>query len=62
MNRKITTNSQLLKTEPKKKNQNKQTTRTGTESLKWRSCEGLSLGREKLGEKVQGISSINGSY
>ena len=38
----MTTNSQLLTTEPKKKKtqkqkQTKQTTRTGTESQKWRS-------------------------
>ena len=38
MNSKMTTNSQLLTTEPKQKqNQTKQTTRTGTESQKWRS-------------------------
>ena len=34
MNSKMRTNSQLSKTEPKK--QTKQTTRTGTESQKWR--------------------------
>ena len=34
MNSKMTTNSQLLTTEPKK--QAKQTTTTGTESQKWR--------------------------
>ena len=36
----MTTNSQLLKTEPKRKQkqkQTKQTSRTGTESQKWRS-------------------------
>ena len=43
----MTTNSQLLKTEPKKKNQNKQTTRTGTEPEKWRSHGGLSVERER---------------
>ena len=38
MNSKITPNSQLLPTEPKRKKKNpKQTTRTGTESQKWRS-------------------------
>ena len=39
MNSKMTTNSQLSTTEPKKKQrlkQTKQTTRTGTESQKWR--------------------------
>ena len=38
------TNSQLLKTEPKKQKQAKQTTRTGTESQKWRQHGGLSEG------------------
>ena len=48
MNLKITTNSQLSTTEPKKKQkqkQTKQTTRTGTESQKWKSHGGLSVGR-----------------
>ena len=43
----MTTNSQLLTTERKNKQTNKQTkqtTRTGTESQKWRSHEGLSTG------------------
>ena len=57
----MTTNSQLSTTEPKK-TQTKQTTRTGTESLNWRShgelAAGEWVGRE--GEKVQRISSING--
>ena len=37
-----------------------QTIKTGTESQKWRSHGGLSLGRgrERMGEKVQGIRSI----
>ena len=62
MNNKMATNSQLSTTEPKKQKQTKQTTRTGTESQKWRSHGGLSVGRqrERIGEKVQGISSING--
>ena len=38
MNSKITANSQLLTTTPKTKTQ--QTTRTGTESQKWRSHGG----------------------
>ena len=41
----MTSNSQLLTTEPKTKvktKTNKQTTRTGTESQKWRSHGGLS--------------------
>ena len=54
MNSKMTTNSQLLTTEPKKKRnknkQTKQTTRTGTDSQKWRSHGGLSVG-EWEGEK-----------
>ena len=63
MNSKMTTNSQLLTTEPKiKQKQTKQTTRTGTEPQKWRSHGRLSagkwVGREE--EKVQKISSING--
>ena len=61
MNNKMTTNSQLSTTEPKK-TKPKQTTRTGTEPQKWRSHGGLSsgewVGRER--EKVQRISSING--
>ena len=46
MNSKMTTNSQLLTTETKnkKQKQTKQTTRTGTESQKWRSHGGLSAG------------------
>ena len=40
------TNSQLSTTEPKQK-QTKQTTRIGTESQKWRSRGGLSVGRGK---------------
>ena len=45
------TNSQLSTTEPKtqKQKQTKQTTRTGTESQKWRSCGGLSV-RRRWGE------------
>ena len=39
MNSKVTANSQLLTTTPKTKT--KQTTRTGKESQKWRSHEGL---------------------
>ena len=44
----MTTNSQVSTTEPKniqKQKQTKQTTRTGTESQKWRSHAGLSAGR-----------------
>ena len=48
MNSKLTTNSQLSITKPKKKqkqNQTKQTTRRGTESQKWTSHGGLSVGK-----------------
>ena len=57
----MTTNAQLSTTEPKKQKQTKQTTRTGTESQKWRSHGVLSVGRGRRGEKVQGISK-NGRY
>ena len=40
----MTTNSQLSTTKHKKKKP-KQTTRTGTESQKWRSPGGLSVGK-----------------
>ena len=42
MNSKMTTNSQLLTTKPKK--QTKQTARTGKKSQKWRSHGGFSAG------------------
>ena len=60
-NSKMTTNSQLLTTEPKAK-QTKQTTRTGTESQNGDHMEGYQQlgGRGRLEEKVQGIRSING--
>ena len=60
MNSKMIINSQLSTTEPKKQKQNqqqtKQTTRTGTESQKWRSHGGLSAGMEsgENGGKVTG--------
>ena len=41
----MTINSQLSTTKPKRQNQTKQTTRTGTESQKWRSHGWLSAGR-----------------
>ena len=65
MNSKITTNSQLSTTKPKEKTKAKQTmqtTRTGTESQKWRSHRGLSVARGRMGEKIQAIRSINGRY
>ena len=42
---KMTINSQLSTTEPKKQKQTKQTTRKGKESQKWRSHGGLSVGK-----------------
>ena len=48
MNSKMTTNSQLSTTEPKNKTtkiKTKQTTRTGTESEKWTSHGGFSVGK-----------------
>ena len=53
MNSKMTTNSQLSTTEPKKQKQKqiKQTPRTGTESQKWRSHGGLSAGKSEDGGK-----------
>ena len=51
MNSKMTTISQLSTTESKKtKIKTKQTTRTGTESQKWRSQGGLSAGTGWKGE------------
>ena len=44
----MTTNSRLSTTEPKRQKQTKQTTRTGTESEKWRSHGGLSVGSGRL--------------
>ena len=62
---KMTTNSQLSTNELKKnpmKTKTKQTARTGTESEKWTSHGGFSVGRRKggIGGKVQGGSSIIG--
>ena len=57
MNSKMTTNSQLSTTEPKKQKQKqtKQRTRTGTESQKWRSHGGLSVvgGKGRMGKKYR---------
>ena len=55
MNSKMTTNSQLSITKPKKKkkNQTKQTNRTGTESQKWRSHGGLSAGKGENGKRYR---------
>ena len=63
MNSKMTTNSQLSTNEPKKikerktmKKTPKQTTRTGTESEKWKPYGGFSVGRgrEEIGGKGTG--------
>ena len=54
MNNKMTTNSQLSTTEPKKmKTNTKQTTRTGTESEKWTSHGGFSVGRGNGGKRYK---------
>ena len=68
MNSKMTTNSQLSTTEPKKKNKNrnklskqleeKEDHRTGDHMDGYQ--QGWGGGR--MGEKVQGIRSINGRY
>ena len=63
MNIKMTTNSQLStesKKQKHKQKQTKQTTRTGTESHKWRSFVGSSVGRGSTVERVQGLRSIIG--
>ena len=55
MNSKMTTNSQLSATELKQASkQTNQTTRTGTESQKWRSHGGLSAGSGENGGKGTG--------
>ena len=55
-NRKVTTNSQLSTTEPKKP-QTKQTTRRGTESQKWRSHGGLSVRKQSGEEGAKGTGN-----
>ena len=65
-------NSKMIKKTPhsyqqpnlkQKQKQKKQTTRTGTESQKWNHMEGYQWGsRGRMGEKVQGIRSINNRY
>ena len=58
------TSLQLSKTEPEQQKQTKKTTRTGTESQKWRSHGGFSAGGGggEWGKKVQGIRSIIGRH
>ena len=63
MNSKMTTNSQLSTTEPKKQKLSKQLEqeqnhRNGDHM----ECYQQGEGRERKGEKVQGIRSINGRY
>ena len=67
MNSKMTTNSQLSTSEPKRKTmktKTKQTIRIGTESEKWTSHVGFSVGRGKggMGGKVQGRRSMIGRH
>ena len=61
MNSKMITNSQLSTTEPKKKTPKqkltKQTTRTGTDSQKWRSHGGLSVGRGRGKNREKGTGN-----
>ena len=59
-----THNYQQLNLKKQNQKQPKQTTGTGTDPQKWRSYGGLSVGLGKgiMGEKVQGIRSINGRY
>ena len=60
MNSKTTTNSQLSTTTYKQKQkQTKQTTKTGTESQKWRSHGGLSVGRGVGENGVKGTGNKN---
>ena len=62
MNSKVTTNSQLSTTEPKK-NRNKLSKQLEQES-NYRNGDHRRVisGRERMGEKVQGIRSISGRY
>ena len=61
MNGKMTTNSQLSTTEPKKQKQCKQLKQEQNHRNRHH-MEGYQWGRggRRMGEKVQGISSING--
>ena len=68
MNSKMTTNSQLSTTEPKKQNQTKnKLSKQGEQEQNPRNgdhIEGYQQGRERwgMGEKTQGIRSVNGRY
>ena len=61
MNIKMTLNSRLPTTEPKKQKQPKQTTRTRTEMQIWRSFRGIAggRGRGENGGKGTGIKKHN---
>ena len=60
MNSKMTTNSQLSTTEPKRtKTKSNQTTRTGKESQKRRSHGGLSVEKGRMGGKGTGNKKHN---
>ena len=56
MNSKMTANSQLSTAVPKK-TKTKQTTRRGTESQKWTSHEGLSVGKGKRENEGKGTGN-----
>ena len=65
MNSKMTTNSQLSTPEPKNKNKNKLSKQLEQEQnhRSGDNMEGYQWGRgERMGEKVQGIRSINDRY
>ena len=70
MNSKMTTNSQLSTTKPKKKNKNKTKNKLSKQLQQEQNyrngdhMEGSQWGggRGRIGEKVQGISIINGRY
>ena len=66
MNSKMTTNSQVSTTEPKKQNKNKLSKQLEQEqnhrSRDHREGYQQGGGEEERGEKVQGIRSINGRY
>ena len=54
---KMTTNSQLLTTEPKKQKQKLSKQRTGTESQKWKSHGGLSAGEWEVETGCKGTEN-----
>ena len=64
MNSKNDSKPTVINNRKRKQKQTKQTTRIRTESQKWRSNGGLSVGKwvRRGGEKVQRIRSINGRY